>query len=742
MAFLSPWMLAALGALAVPLLVHLWRRRQAVPVPFGTLRFLKVAAARTRRRARLENVLLLLLRCAIFALVALAAARPVLPPQPASWLVGGSGGARTAALIIDRSMSMGYRMGDLTRLEEAKRQARLVLDDLRSGDGAAVIAADGHARLLIAQPTTDHALTRRMIDSVAQGEGGTDFAPALREARKLLTRAPKGARQVWLFTDSQAAGWRHAPEEAFGAEWKAAGIQLFVVRPDDLTAPNAALTGKVRFDPPFAAPGTTVRGRAVVENFSSVPLHDVLEITVDERPAAQQAVDAEAGSAAEAAFEFEAPPGAAEPGHWVRGGVRLSGDRLPSDDRRYFVLPTLRRARALVVEGQRVGPERLHAGAFLRRALAVGAGGGGTAGDAALPTAIRAEELDGTTLEAYSAVFLADVGRLGDRALVRLERYLQGGGTVVCFGGGNVSAAEFARWEFLPAKASAASDLPLERLPARLTEPGHPIFAGEWDANTPFPALPQKRALDWKPETGAKTLITLGEDVPFIIVGERGAGRTVIVNASADRAWGDFPLTGAFVPLMQQIARWSASPGGGLGELDFVVGEPVHAAAYLPRDQPLTLVGPDQESSALPTGESRLLLERAERSGCYEVRSANGETLQAFAVNPDARESDLHPLEESALMRMAPAAQSAAGFENLRLFLARNRGATPLWPALLLLALAAFVAESILSNLLARNRSQANAAPIRTGRLHRRRMGVSFRAEEKPSSSTGSAAPV
>ena len=77
MTFLTTPMLWALSALAVPILIHLWQKRRVVEVPFSTLRFLKVVAARTSRSAKVEHLLLLLMRGGIVALVALAAARPV-----------------------------------------------------------------------------------------------------------------------------------------------------------------------------------------------------------------------------------------------------------------------------------------------------------------------------------------------------------------------------------------------------------------------------------------------------------------------------------------------------------------------------------------------------------------------------------------------------------------------------------------------------------------------------------------
>ena len=55
-----------LAALAVPVIIHLLQRQRVVPMPFSTLRLLKLVQAKTSRRSHIENLLLLILRCLIF----------------------------------------------------------------------------------------------------------------------------------------------------------------------------------------------------------------------------------------------------------------------------------------------------------------------------------------------------------------------------------------------------------------------------------------------------------------------------------------------------------------------------------------------------------------------------------------------------------------------------------------------------------------------------------------------------
>jgi hypothetical protein len=76
-ALLAPVGLAALFALALPILIHLVRRIELRTTDFAALRWIS-ERVRPRRRIRFERLWLLLLRLALLALLALLLARPVI----------------------------------------------------------------------------------------------------------------------------------------------------------------------------------------------------------------------------------------------------------------------------------------------------------------------------------------------------------------------------------------------------------------------------------------------------------------------------------------------------------------------------------------------------------------------------------------------------------------------------------------------------------------------------------------
>ncbi|HEY9250710.1 MAG TPA: BatA domain-containing protein, partial [Rariglobus sp.] len=176
MNLLSPGFLFALGAVALPVAIHLLNKTQVKRIRWAASRFLAAALQRNRRRLQLEDLLLLLLRCALLALIALAFARPSLD---SGGLNLGSRDATTAVIILDQTASMGRAAGADTGFDQARKTARDILDRLPSGSTAALfLSADRTARV-VPQPTADFALLRRTLDAAKPAARGGDLYPAI-----------------------------------------------------------------------------------------------------------------------------------------------------------------------------------------------------------------------------------------------------------------------------------------------------------------------------------------------------------------------------------------------------------------------------------------------------------------------------------------------------------------------------------------------------------------------------------
>src|SRR5918992_500110 len=114
MSFLTPLFLLALGALAVPVLIHLTQKERKHVVAFPSLMFLRKIPYESVQRRRIRDAFLLLLRLAALALIVAAFARPFLrgAALDAGSLAGDSGDQRGAAGPRRHEVRTGLETGE------------------------------------------------------------------------------------------------------------------------------------------------------------------------------------------------------------------------------------------------------------------------------------------------------------------------------------------------------------------------------------------------------------------------------------------------------------------------------------------------------------------------------------------------------------------------------------------------------------------------------------------------------
>jgi hypothetical protein len=192
--FLQPLALLALGAAAIPPLLHLMGRRPPPTVVFPAVRYLTATEREHSRRLKLRNLLLLLLRMAVIVLIVLAAARPVAR-------VGvGTGHPPTAlALVVDNSLSSGAVVQGRPVLDVLRQRARLVLGRVRTEDRVWLVLADGVPRRMGA------ASAGALLDTLRPWPVRLDLAQAVRAAGRAVSDAPQAVREVVVVSDLQAS---------------------------------------------------------------------------------------------------------------------------------------------------------------------------------------------------------------------------------------------------------------------------------------------------------------------------------------------------------------------------------------------------------------------------------------------------------------------------------------------------------------------------------------------------------
>lgn len=215
-----PILLGGLLLVGVPILVHLIMRQKPRTLRFPAFRFLVERQRTNLRKLRLRHLLLLTLRMLLIAAIVLAAARLELFSRT---LGLGSRRPVAAVLIFDTSPSMDYRASDgSSRLDEAKKRARKLLDDLP--EGSRFLVLDGGDPPLTDRP--DWATTRgQAADRIERLEirpQARSPIPTLLKAfailqdleREVENKASMLPRFLFLFSDRTRGSWDPGEGEA------------------------------------------------------------------------------------------------------------------------------------------------------------------------------------------------------------------------------------------------------------------------------------------------------------------------------------------------------------------------------------------------------------------------------------------------------------------------------------------------------------------------------------------------
>lgn len=300
MTFLSPLALILAGAVAVPLVLHLLRRKSAEEVEFPALRYLLRAQREFSRTLKLRNLLLMLIRIAIVVVLALAAARPV------GRMVGSGHPPTALALVLDNSLSTSVVVDGQSVLARLKDAARDALAKAGSGDRAWLVTSDGRV------VGGDLAAVRDAVDRTEAYGGAGDLGAAVARAVELVQAAEIPTRQVAILTDAQQSAWTGTSTLA--------GIDATVLAPALRPPRNRAVVRAVP-EPPHWTPRGTIR--ATTSATDSVTFRVVL----GGRPVARGT----AAPGTEVAIRLQP----AERG-WIPGSVELEPDELRGDDVRWF----------------------------------------------------------------------------------------------------------------------------------------------------------------------------------------------------------------------------------------------------------------------------------------------------------------------------------------------------------------------------------------------------------------------
>jgi len=640
MSFLHPEFLWLAPLVAVPILIHLLNRVRYRRIRWAAMEFLLATEQRAVRRARLRQILLMILRTAVLLFALGALAQPILSGGLASLL----GSTSQVVVALDASASMSAADASGSAFERAKRLAAAEVAALPRGTRAAAFAFAARTDGAFRVPIQDHRAVASAITSAELTGGATDTPLAIRTAAESLRRGGGGGT-IWLLTDLRDAGWHAGGKGAWDdvrAALQAAGHPRIVITDAAPAIASNTSVAKVQVTPDVLLEGDVPRLTAAISLEGGSGTTVKASLSFDGRLVDTRTVQFTGPGAAEAVFHLPALTSGPHAGY-----VELEHDALPADDRSYFVLRPAQSIPVLIASGQVSSIPFESSGDFLAAALEPP-----TSEDAARSPftvkAIPAAQLAGRTLADFAAVCLADVARPDGETLKALRDYLAAGGLVIIFPGPHTDTAAW--------NASGLVDLRLEstiqaegekRVKVNWTSPTSPVTATL--AAEGLDRLAIARCIRLAPAPADEVLARLDAGEPFLIRSQVGKGKIYVFAVSCQNDFSNLPFTPILLITVHRMLH------AHLVE----TGEPLSLPAFTalefparPGDSRVVTPGGKTLPVAVREGQpGQAYFEQTAQVGIYRLASGD---LGADASGAPPLAAINTPVEESSLTRIQP----------------------------------------------------------------------------------------
>lgn len=646
------WGLAA----GIPIVLHLWQRRQQRRIDWAAMRFLLAALAKHQRRIQLWQWLLLALRVAALLALAIALAEPLVRQATANPMRA----PQLHLIAIDASASMQAEFGGQTAWSKAIRTAVERCRAGASGDGWTVWMLGPQITPVIGQPSYDVESVVQQLESLQPTDGAVDLSEVFTSLQDALGRATQQApqlteRRVLLLTDLQVGTWQSITEPRVsrlldGLQSQAA-IELVDVSVGR-SVPNAGFVDvRMESDLPLAGSAATVEAR--MKNWSDEQLTDrLVELLIDGQVRQSNTVDVPAGGETTVRFTEPLPVEAGQ----YEIEVRWPSDALPLDDRRWTV-------------------------ANARAALRVWCLGPSTTTTKYVATALQPEK-DATGIEVLTGdlrdlqqlqpgsvdlLVLCDLPELTAVEVQRVERLAATGTGLLWFLGSRVQPEQYNREmgesPIFPLRLgmtpSAPARLLLDPLDYRhpLVQPfaqhpgagllSSPIF-------TVWPLVAKAAETEEALRAGEHALLVTRQssEARVVVVLTDPTPNTLDSRVEPPVPWSALPAWPSFVPLMQTAMRYLVAPS--MDRSDNEVGFPLSGTLTLGSIQASAeLLLPSGERQGVPltmrngTDDAQWSFDEVDQAGVYRLQATSGEPLGLFVANSPSSESELRAIEPS-----------------------------------------------------------------------------------------------
>lgn len=588
----------------LPVLIHLINMMRHQRVQWAAMEFLLASYKKHRTWVWLKQLILLLSRMAIIALIVAMLAQLKTRDQ---WLAMFGGQVTHHYIIVDDSYSMSDRVAGASALDLARQATRAIVSKAGSQDGQHKLTL---IRFSQVKPTTGGSSEGDTVSASSQADFNAEvlnakfdetleqkqrlFEPtalaltpgdSLTAVKQLMSQGRDETAIVYLLSDFREKDWE-SPKEVRQTllDIQELGGEIHLVDCARSAAANLGIVDIVPADETRAA-GVPLFVFVSVKNHGKTAASKVqvkIRSTVYEEATAGGASPEQLASSSEEIATLlidDIDPGEtvtrrvqvfySNPGKHVVEAV-LPEDPIEADNRRACVIHFPTGEKTLVIDGT---TEQLHSYYLQIGFRPLTKSNTGIEPETQPVSFLRDAKPE--LLNQYSTIYLLDVPRLDGRAVESLEAYVRGGGGVAIFVGPGTLIDFYNRSLYrdgqgmLPAPVAEEADLAddVAGQTPDLDLEKHPIFNFFLDEANPlirgvtvtkFRRLPPK----WEPaaDSGTRIIGRLRDKSPLFIEKQFGDGKVLLCTTTAAPLWNDWAKNPSFVVLALKMQSHLSTP--------------------------------------------------------------------------------------------------------------------------------------------------------------------------------------
>lgn len=744
MTFLNALLAFGATAFSVPLIIHLLNRSKYLTIDWGAMQFLDSSVKVNSRRIQWKQLLLLLIRCLIPVLLALAMARPLIQ----SWKDTSGTTPLSLAVLLDDSLSMQTidqqqaRAGEKrNRMQQAVLQIQKILDELPAGSDAAIILGGKPVEIWDEHQPSELSKRLLSLNDRTESSGRLELSDGTREAAQWLEKSSNPRRHLLVVSDFQASEWKSAQQDLsqdIAKQLSSRSIPIgwsFLKTSAATVAPAVENVSILSLEsiPSQVSPQGKLTIIATLQNDSQEPvqLPVVLMEGLDEIE--RQSVSIAANSTSSVRFAWS-PQKAEDTLLKVFADYQ---DSSPQDHSITRVVRVREPAKILIVDGDRKREAMQSESDFVRLALTPFSLLRGEPGDLFTTSVVDAGGWNEAMLKDVQGVICCNVPDLNPDQRKWLRGFVQrGGGLLFCLGD-KVQVDKVNAWESIADGGLRVGTLtvrtPWEGAIKPTSNPAFELSKASLDSLSSARFVARNvLKLDDLPAFSPVVSVAFEDDEPYLVSAAIGAGRCFWMTSGCDENDSNLPALPVFLPLVQRImtsairwpAGWKETPlGENWIESHIVQAKPesikfsVQSPGVAVREVN-TPLQPDGAVGPIELGSARL--EGIGQAASGETRLFTGFTTTANDRKQELARTLLDPEELQAIAKSA----SAGAFSDAAQWLDKERSSSSgkeLWTWFWLGLLAMFLTEIFLQQSLsprvaAATPSSVQSSPIASGK--------------------------